>query len=419
MTDTSLIIEGGNRIQGEIKVSGAKNASLPILSATLLCEGTSVLHNCPALSDVYSCCRILTSLGASCHRDGDTLSVNTADITDCEIGESLMRKMRSSIVFLGAILSRLGRCRLSFPGGCELGARPIDIHLSALRKMGAKISEEHGVLDCTLPSGVESCRLVLPFPSVGATENIMLLEARSQATDTVINTARDTEIVELHNYNNACGGKIIGAGTETVTVCGVARLHPCEYSVMPDRIVAGTYLGAAAITGGEVLLNGANQSHMHAILSAYEQAGCSVYSYDDKIYLSARAPLKPIKSLKTLPYPGFPTDCQPILMAVLTKAKGTSVISENIFENRYRAAPELSRMGADIKTEGRIAVIHGRSSLWGAGVYAPDLRAGVALVLAGLAAEGVTTVGDIHYIDRGYEAIERDLSLLGANIKRK
>ncbi len=418
MTDTTLIIEGGHKIQGELTVGGAKNAVLPILAATLLTAGESYISNCPVLSDVYTAGRIITSLGGKCCRQEDTLCVDTADITSCDISEELMRKMRSSIVFLGAILARMGSCRLSFPGGCELGARPIDIHLWALRKMGVRITEAHGVLDCTLPDAVNSCQLVLPFPSVGATENIMLLAAKSEATVTIINAAREPEITDLAGYINSCGGDIIGAGTETVTIRGVKELHPCEYRVMPDRIVAGTYLCAAAITGGEILLSGADKNHIHSILACYEQMGCSVYTFDDKIYLSAKSRPKPIKNLKTLPYPGFPTDCQPIIMSVLTKASGTSVIYESIFENRYRAAPELCRMGADIKTEGKVAVIEGKSSLWGATVFAPDLRAGAALVLAGLGAEGITKVKDVHYIDRGYQAIERELCRVGGNIKR-
>ncbi len=418
MKDASLIIRGGEPICGEITVGGAKNAVLPILSATLLSAGETELSNCPSLRDVYTACRILSALGAKCRRSGDVLTVDTRDITSFEIGEDLMRKMRSSIVFMGALLARTGRCRLTFPGGCELGARPIDIHLWALRKMGVTINETHGILDCTLENKVNSCRLVLPFPSVGATENIMLLAAKSDAAVTIINAAREPEIIDLADYINSCGGRVQGAGTQTVTIEGVAELYPSHHRVMPDRIVAGTYLGAAAITGGEILLKGGDEGHMSGILSCYEQMGCSVYTYSDRIYLSAKHPLKPIKNLKTLPYPGFPTDCQPIIMSVLTQAQGASVIYESIFENRYRAACELNRMGADIKTEGKVAVIEGPSRLWGAKVFAPDLRAGAALVLAALAAEGETTVCDIHYIDRGYEAIERELSLVGADIKR-
>lgn len=419
MKSSRLIIEGGRRLSGEIKVSGAKNASLPILAASLLSGGETVLHNCPSLSDVFTACRILTHLGCRCKRENGTLIIDSGDVSGYEISEELMRKMRSSIVFLGAVLSRLGRCRLSFPGGCELGARPIDIHLAAMRKMGVKIEESYGVLDCTLDSGLNSCDVVLPFPSVGATENIMLLAARSNATVTIINAAREPEICDLEAYLNACGANIHGAGSSTVTVRGVETLHPCEYSVMPDRIVATTYMSAAAITSGEVMLSAVRPCDMHAVTALFEQMGCAVYSYDDKIYLNAKNPLKAVKTIKTAPYPGFPTDCQPIVMASLCRAKGTSIIYENIFENRYRAVPELIRMGADIKVEGKVAVIEGVNSLWGTSVKAPDLRAGAALVLAGLAADGTTTVSDIHYIDRGYESVENELTKLGAKIIRR
>lgn len=419
MKSSRLIIEGGRRLSGEIKVTGAKNASLPILAASLLTGGETVLFNCPSLSDVFTACRILTHLGCRCKRENGALIIDSRDVLDYEISEELMRKMRSSIVFLGAVLSRLGRCRLSFPGGCELGARPIDIHLASMRKMGVRIEESHGVLDCTLESGLNSCDVVLPFPSVGATENIMLLAARSNATVTIINAAREPEICDLEAYLNACGANIHGAGSSTVTVRGVETLHPCEYSVMPDRIVASTYMSAAAITSGEVMLSAVRPNDMHAVIALFEQMGCAVYSYDDKIYLNAKNPLKAIKTVKTAPYPGFPTDCQPIVMASLCRAKGTSIIYENIFENRYRAVPELIRMGADIKVEGKVAVIEGVNSLWGTSVKAPDLRAGAALVLAGLAADGTTTVSDIHYIDRGYESVENELSQLGAKIIRR
>ncbi len=418
MTDSRLIIQGGRKISGEITLQGAKNACLPILAATLLFKGKCAIHNCPVLSDIYTTSRILTSLGGSCRRECDTLLIDTQTADGYEISEDLMRKMRSSIVFMGALLARNHRCRLSFPGGCELGARPIDIHLWALRKLGVEVSESHGSLDCTLSGEINSCRLVLPFPSVGATENIMLLAAKSSATVTIINAAREPEIVDLAGFINACGGNIQGAGTQTVTIIGKAELTPHDYRVMPDRIVGGTYLAAAAITGGELLLRSANREDMDSILSCFEQMGASIYSYSDKIYLSAKNPLKPIKSLKTQPYPGFPTDIQPIMMSLLTKAKGTSLIYESIFENRFRAAGELCKMGAHIKTEGRLAVIEGGSPLWGATVYSCDLRAGAALVLAGLSAEGETVVKDIHYIDRGYEAIERNLCSLGASVKR-
>lgn len=418
VTDTRLYIEGGRKISGSLSVHGAKNSVLPVLAATLLSPSVSRIKNCPALSDVYSSTRILGSLGCKCRSDKSAIEVDATALSDCEISESLMREMRSSIVFLGAILGRLRRCRLSFPGGCELGPRPIDIHISGLRSLGAKIIEDHGVLDCTLPGTVTGAVINLPLPSVGATENIMLAATIGSGVTLIHNAAREPEIKDLAGFINAMGGKISGAGSSTVTVEGVEKLHGAEFSVMPDRIVAATYMGAAAITGGELMLTGVRPSDMISTISQFEQMGCGVYPYSDRIFISAKKPLNPIKTVRTAPYPGFPTDCQPILMAVLTRARGTSVIVENIFENRFRAAPELRRLGADIKAEGRVAVVEGVPRLSGSPVVATDLRAGAALVLAGLAAEGTTTVSNINYIDRGYEQLEAALKSVGARIKR-
>ncbi len=418
MTESKLYIEGGKRLAGEVFVHGAKNSVLPVLAATLLSGGVCRIENCPELSDVYSSTRILRSLGCKCRREGSAVEVDARTLSGCEISEDLMREMRSSIVFLGAILGRLRRCRLSFPGGCELGPRPIDIHLSGLRKLGAKITEAHGVLDCSMPSAVTGASMTLPLPSVGATENIMLAAVLGSGETVIRNAAREPEISDLAGFLNACGAKISGQGSATVVINGVESLHGATYSIMPDRIVAATYMGAAAITNGEVMLRGVRPADMHSTVSAFEQAGAGVYPYSDRIYLSAKKPLRAIKTLRTAPYPGFPTDCQPIVMAVLTKARGTSMIVENIFENRFRAAPELRRLGADIKAEGRVAVIEGVPRLSGAATVASDLRAGAALVLGGLAAEGVTTVSNLHYIDRGYEALESSLRALGARIRR-
>ncbi len=418
MTESKLYIEGGRRISGEIGVHGAKNSVLPVLAATLLVAGTCRIHNCPALSDVYSSCRILRSLGCKCRREGQTVEIDAGTVSAYEISEQLMREMRSSIVFLGAILGRLRRCRLSFPGGCELGPRPIDLHLAGLEKLGARIFEDHGVLDCTLPGAVTGADITLTLPSVGATENIMLAAVIGTGETVIRNAAREPEIADLAGFLNACGANITGHGSSTVVIRGVDSLHGAEYGIMPDRIVAATYMGAAAITGGELMLKGVRPSDMYSTVSVYEQMGCSVYPYSDRIYISAKKPLKAIKTVRTMPYPGFPTDCQPIVMAVLTKARGTSVIVENIFENRFRAAPELRRLGADIKAEGRVAVIEGVPRLSSAAIVATDLRAGAALVLGGLAAEGTTTVSNLHYIDRGYESIETSLRSVGAKIKR-
>lgn len=414
-----LIINGGKRIHGEIRVHGAKNAALPLLAACVLCSGEVVLHNCPRLSDVFASTRILSHLGFRCVRKDNDVTVTPAEETGYEIPEELMREMRSSIVFLGAVTGKLGKCSLSFPGGCELGPRPIDIHLSALKQMGADISEHHGILFCEAPKGLKGAKITLSFPSVGATENIMMAAVLAEGETVIRNCAREPEITDLANFLNLCGAEVTGAGTSTVRICGVKKLSGCEYSVMPDRIVAATYLGAAAITGGEITVSGARGEELEAVLSVFEEMGCNVYSFSDKIFLSAKKPLHSVKTIRTMPYPGFPTDAQSIMLAVLSKAQGTSVMVENIFESRYRQIGELVRMGCKIKTEGKVAIIEGVKKLYGTSVVAADLRGGAALVLAALSAEGETAVSNIKLIDRGYESIEEALSSIGGDIIRR
>lgn len=416
---STLIIEGGKRIEGEIRVQGAKNSSLPVLAAALLSKETSVIHNCPALSDTFAACRILSSLGAKCRREQDTVIVDASAAEGFTVSDGLMRRMRSSIVFLGAILGRTGRCRLSFPGGCELGPRPIDIHLDAMKKLGVRIIEDHGVLDCTAGARPPRLDLTLSLPSVGATENIVLYSALGEGETVIYNAAREPEVSDLAEFLNACGANVKGHGSSTIVINGVSKLHGCEYSVMPDRIAAATYMGAAAVTGGELVLSGVNPRDMYSCMSAFSEMGCGVYPYSDKLFINAKKPLRAIRTLRTMPYPGFPTDCQPIVMAALCRAKGTSMIVENIFENRFMAAPELMRMGADIKAEGRVAVIEGVAKLSGAAVRAKDLRAGAALAVAALGADGTTTISNLHFIDRGYENLENVLAQVGADIKRR
>lgn len=414
----TLVIEGGRKLSGELRLQGAKNSALPLLSAAILSEGESVFTDCPRLTDVYAACRILTGLGCRCTVEGNTVTVKTSDLSGLEIPGELMREMRSSIIFLGAVLGRTGRCRLSFPGGCELGPRPIDLHLSALRKMGASITEEYGVLNCTAGKGLSGAKIILPFPSVGATENILLAAALAKGQTELKNAAREPEIVDLANYLNKCGGKIYGAGEGTIIIDGVSRLDGCEYAVMPDRIAAVTYLGAAAVTGGDLRLTNARAEDVESVIPVFEQMGCQLYAYNDSIYIRGKSRLNSVKNIRTMPYPGFPTDAQAIIMACLCKADGTSVFEENIFENRYKHVGELAKMGADIKIIGKAAVVGGVERLYGASVSATDLRGGAALVLAGLSAEGVTSVDAIKHIDRGYESIEERLSLLGAEIRR-
>lgn len=413
-----LIIQGGNKLSGEVCVQGAKNSALPLLAGCVLVDGETKLHNCPALSDVFAACRILSCLGCKCEYEKGSVTVNSTGADKSFVPDELMREMRSSIVFLGAVLGRTGECRLSFPGGCELGPRPIDMHIAALRQMGVRISEEYGVLDCSCAKGLKGAKINLSFPSVGATENIMLAAVLAKGDTVIYNAAREPEISDLAGFLNACGAKVSGAGTGTILVSGVERLHGCEYSVMPDRIVTATLMGAAAATGGELSLLGARACDVQAVIPVFEQSGCQVYPYEERIFISAKKPLKAVKTIRTMPYPGFPTDAQAIVMAVLTKARGTSVIVENIFENRYRHVDELVRMGADIKAEGKVAVIEGVKNLYGASVRATDLRGGAALAVAALSAEGETSLTNIRLIDRGYENIENTFSRLGGKIKR-
>lgn len=414
-----LVINGGSRLEGEIQVHGAKNSALPLLAATILAHGECILHNCPMLTDVDAACRILSCLGCRCSRNGSTVCVDSSNVCGNEIPDNLMREMRSSIVFLGAVLGRTRRCRLTFPGGCELGARPIDLHLAALREMGAEIEEQHGWLECAAPGGLHGARVTLSFPSVGATENIMLAAACAEGTTEIHNAAREPEIVDLAEFLNKCGARISGAGGSTIAIEGVKRLEPSEHSVIPDRIAAGTYLCCAAATRGELILTRCCQEHMMGFLPVLESMGCRIYPYGGgKLYISCTRRLTAPPTIRTMPYPGFPTDIQAPFTALSSVAEGTSVFVENIFENRYRHVPELIRLGASIKVEGRVAVVQGVPALSGARVCAGELRGGAALVTAALAAEGTSEISGVCYIDRGYESIEKTLRSVGADISR-
>ncbi len=414
-----LIINGGKRLEGEIRVHGAKNSALPLLSAAVLAHGESVFHNCPQLSDVDAACRILTKLGCKCRRTADTVTADATNIIANEIPENLMREMRGSIVFLGSLLGRTGKCRLSFPGGCELGARPIDLHLSALRQMGAEISEEHGYLDCAAPSGLRGAKITLSFPSVGATENVILAAATAKGVTEIHNAAREPEIIDLANCLNKFGANVRGAGESVIEIEGAARLSPAEHTVIPDRIVAGTYLCAAAITRGELILTNCEPLYMNGFTPVLEAMGARIYSYGGgKIYLNCKKHLKAPPTIRTMPYPGFPTDIQAPFTALCSTAEGTSVFVETIFENRFRHISELVRLGASIKVEGRVCVVEGVKSLSGAKLQAAELRGGAALVTAALAAEGTSEISGVNYIERGYESIETALRSVGADIKK-
>lgn len=413
-----LLIQGGNKLNGEISIHGAKNSILPILSATIGCSGECVIHNCPKLSDVDVTIKILEYLGAKIKREDHTLIVNTSSIIRNDIPDYLMREMRSSIVFLGAIISRFGRATLSFPGGCELGPRPIDLHLKALEQMGLIIEEYHGVLDCKVRDRLKGAQIALSFPSVGATENIMIAASLAEGQTVITNAAREPEICDLADFLISCGAKITGFGEGTITIDGVKKLVPADHKVIPDRIAASTFMAAVAASKGNVVIKNVIPSHLNAIVPLFEEAGCKVICSDDSISVLSEDRLNPIKIVRTMPYPGFPTDSQAPIMAMTSLSAGTSVFVENIFESRYKHVGELSRMGANIKVDSRVAVVEGVNNLSGTTVKAGDLRGGAALIVAGLAAEGVTEISGVHHIDRGYENIEETLSSIGGKIKR-
>ncbi len=418
-TMPKLIVNGGKRLEGELNCSGAKNSVLPLLAATLLIKGQTVLHNCPQLSDVDISLKILSDLGCKCKREGNTVTVDATVVTGCSISDELMREMRSSIVFLGAIAARLGKARLSAPGGCELGPRPIDLHIDSLRKMGLTINEHSGILDCKCCGPrLRGTEITLSFPSVGATENIILAAATCEGRVIIRNCAREPEICDLANFLNKAGAKIYGCGGNTIVIDGVKRLTSCEHTVIPDRIVASTYIACAAVCGSEIYIKNVIKEHIMPTVESFNQAGC-VLEFDN-IGVRVKSPrrTKKIDKISTMVYPGFPTDACPPIMAMSCYSCGSSMFVENIFENRFKFTDELKRMGAKIKTVGRVAVIEGRECLCGAKTVATDLRGGAALVVAALGAEGTTEINNVCYIDRGYEQIEQSLSSVGADIRR-
>ena len=413
---SQLLIQGGSRLHGEVTVQGAKNSVLPILAATLLTADTVELRGCPRLRDVDASIRILRELGCEAHWEGDSLLVNTAGLNGWGISDILMREMRSSAIFLGAILARCGQAELSYPGGCELGPRPIDLHLSSLRDLGAEIDDAGGTLHCKALC-LKGREIVLSLPSVGATENLMLAACGASGTTTISNAAREPEIVDLQNFLTACGAKITGAGSSSIVITGGQTLHGCTYTVMPDRIAAATYLCAAASAGGDIFLRGAKEAHLSTVTAVLREAGCILRADEAGIACTGEGRPLAVRPVRTAPYPGFPTDAQAVLMAALLRCRGASVFEENIFENRYRHVDELTRMGANIRVSGRTAVVTGVKSLHGAAVRCTDLRGGAALLVAGLAAEGVTKVSGVRHILRGYEDPVRDLAALGAKIQ--
>ena len=414
---SKIIVCKSKLLQGKLKVQGAKNAVLPLLAATILNRGENVIHDCPQLSDVKASENILRHLGCTVSENGTDLVIDSSSVSTFDVPDDLMREMRSSIIFLGAIVARCKEAYLSMPGGCELGPRPIDIHLKALRSLGIEIEEAGGKIHA-VAKDLHPAQIHLDMASVGATENIMLAACNIAGVTTITNAAREPEIEDLQNYINEIGGKISGAGTSMIRIEGVSEFKRGEHTVIPDRIVAATYLIAAMITGGSVELENVVPEHMYAILAVLRDCGASIYIKNKSIVLLSPKVIKPVDIIRTSPYPGFPTDVQSILMSLLSVADGTSILVENIFENRFKYVDELARMGADIKVDGKMAVVKGVKRLTGANTVAMDLRGGAALVVAALCAEGKSEIESIGHIERGYENLAENLRTLGADITR-
>ena len=398
-----IVINGPRELSGKFKIQGAKNSILPILCASILSRGECVINNCPDILDVHTTLEILNHLGCKTKFEDSTIVVNSECITTNEIPESLMRKMRSSIVFLGALIARTGRAKLSLPGGCELGPRPIDLHLSSLQQLGVSIENVHGMLDCKIIDKIEGKDIVLPFPSVGATENILLASSIGNGITTIENAAQEPEIVDLANFLNKMGAKIFDAGSRKITIKGVKKFHPTEHEIIPDRIVSITVLAGAASTGGHVILENISPNLISSTIPIFEESGCIINTKSNSVELIAPEKLHSVKEIMTMPFPGFPTDAQPIIMAMLLKSSGTSVFIEKIFENRFKHISELTRLGAKIKVNGNISVVDGVGNLYGTKIEAHDLRGAASLVIAGLSAIGKTEIGHPEFFLRGYD----------------
>ena len=411
---SKFIIQGGKRLEGEVKISGSKNAALPIIAATVLNGGKTILYNVPDIQDVQTMFEIIENIGGMVIKKKNKVIVDTSKIHTYEIPDHLMRKMRSSVILAGALIGKYHKARFSCPGGCDIGARPIDLHLKGFEKLGINIKEEFGEIVCSTEK-ITGTQIHLDFPSVGATENIILASCLGDGITIITNAAREPEIEDLAKYLNKMGAKIKGVGTDKIEITGVSKLSEISHNIMPDRIEAGTYLVAGAITGGRVRLINVCPEHIEPILHKLEEANCKLEIGKNTILIEAPKRIKAV-DIKTMPYPGFPTDMQSVFGALLTTAKGTSVITENIFESRYKYVQELNRMGAKINVEGRTAIIKGTKKIQGANVVATDLRGGAALILEALVAKGITEIDNIYYVLRGYEKIEEKLKKLGAKI---
>ena len=410
-----IIVKKSNPLKGSVKIDGAKNAVLPIIAATLLAKGKSVIKEVPNLRDVHVISDLLRHLGAEVEYEGKTLTVDATNITTCEAPYELVRKMRASFLVMGPLLSRFNHTKISMPGGCAIGTRPIDLHLKGFKCLGADVEIDHGFVEARTEK-LKGSKLYLDFPSVGATENIMMAACLAEGTTIIENAAEEPEIVDLANFLNEMGADVKGAGTNTIRIKGVKELRGAEHTVIPDRIEAATYMVAAAMTKGDIVIENVLMEHLKPVTAKLKEAGCKIIELENAVRVIGPETLKPI-DIKTLPHPGFPTDVQAQFMAMLTISKGTGVVIETVFENRYMHVAEFNRMGANIKIEGRTAVVKGVDQLYGAKVNATDLRAGAALILCGLIAEGDTEIGEIYHIQRGYVDIDKKITALGGNIE--
>ncbi len=415
--DEVFLIRGGKTLSGEIEVEASKNAYLPILASSILCDGEMTFTNVPEFSDIDNMCEILKILNVKVLRKENYLSLNTESVMNTKISHELTAKLRASIFLLGALLGKFRQAVISYPGGCKIGTRPIDIHLKAFRSLGVKIVEKHGYIYCNA-SNMKAGKVVFPSVSVGATESLMMCATLLEGETTLYNVAKEPEIKELEKFLNSLGADIRGAGTDTIKIRGVKKLHSGEFKVFPDRIIAGTQLILGALCGENMTISNFRREDNQFLLNILKESACDFKLKNDKIIVTAQGRYPSYKFVETLPFPYFPTDLQPQLMVLETLSKGTSVIKENLFENRFNHVMELTKMGADILVKDRLAIISGVEKLFGADVYSSDLRAGAGLVIAGLMAEGYTTVHNVHFIDRGYEKLEEKYQNLGAEIKR-
>ncbi len=410
-----IVIVGGRRLQGDVRISGAKNAALPVLVSSLLVDGWNTFHNIPDLLDIKTIRKLLESLGVKIEGE-ETVRINAGEITNCEASYDLVRTMRASILVLGPLVARMGEARVSLPGGCAIGARPVNLHIRALQEMGAEVTLKDGYVEAKA-SRLKGADIYFDISTVTGTENIMMAATLAEGTTILKNAAREPEIVNLAEVLIGMGARIRGAGTDVIVIDGVESLHPVEAAVIPDRIEAGTFLIAAGMTGGDVRILGCNPLHIEALIAKLRDAGMRIDTEGDAIRARGGETVRSV-DVKTLPYPGFPTDLQAQIMAMMTLGNGLSVITETVFENRFMHVSEMMRMGADIVIQGKSAIVRGVAKLRGAPVMATDLRASASLILAGLAAEGTTTLSRVYHIDRGYQQIEKKLSALGADIRR-